>query len=65
MNFLKPKAWKTLGSYLHWRLETYGVYYPGGKFNGKAFISLVLQLPAYLRWQSHFSKIRKQHPASH
>ena len=45
-----PKAWKTWGSYVHWRLETYGVYYPEGKLNAHALKQLLQQLPSYMRW---------------
>jgi hypothetical protein len=55
-----PRAWRTWSSYIHWRLETYGVYHPGGKFNGKAFVSLVLQFPHYNRWLTEIKKLRNK-----
>ena len=53
-----PSAWRTWASYMHWRLETYGVYYPGGKFNGPAFFSLLKQFPSYRRWISEMDHQR-------
>lgn len=44
------KAWKTWASYVHWRLETYGVYYPDSRFNREAFMKLLRQTAAYSRW---------------
>ena len=54
----KPSAWKAWGSYLHWRLETYGVYYPDHPLNGKAVLALLRQTPSYLRWIGDFDRIR-------
>jgi hypothetical protein len=55
-----PRAWRVWGSYLHWRLETYGVYYPAGKFNKKVFLKMLKQFPSYRAWLSDFSKLRKK-----
>ncbi len=53
-----PKAWKTWASYIHWRLETYGVFYPGNRFNFKAFQQLLQQTPSYNRWLADFDGLR-------
>ena len=53
-----PHAWKTWWSYVHWRLETYGVYYPNGRFNGRAFRMLLRQGPSYYAWLKDFDKLR-------
>ena len=54
-----PAAWKTWQSYLHWRLETYGVYYPAGEKNPRALGSLLHQLPSYLRWLKELDRLSK------
>jgi hypothetical protein len=54
------RGWKTWWSYVHWRLETYGVYYPEGKFNWKAFGSLLKQIPSYRRWLGDFDNLRNK-----
>lgn len=51
-------AWKTWKDYIHWRLETYGVYYPAGQMNRKALISLLKQLPSYLKWVRALDRLR-------
>lgn len=55
-----PRAWKTWASYAHWRLETYGVYYPEGRFNWQAFWSLLRQMPSYHRWLKDLDRLRKK-----
>lgn len=55
-----PAAWKRWWTYIHWRLETYGVYHTDGKFHAKAFISLVHQLRSYEHWLAEFGRIRKE-----
>ncbi|OGR89687.1 MAG: hypothetical protein A2992_02500 [Elusimicrobia bacterium RIFCSPLOWO2_01_FULL_59_12] len=62
-HFWSPGAWRTWASYVHWRLETYGVYYPAGKFNWTAFRSLLRQMPRYLHWVSDMDAARKKSPA--
>jgi hypothetical protein len=57
-----PRSWKTWASYVHWRLETYGVYYPEGKFNRTAFKSMLRQLPSYSRWLSEMNRLRGKSP---
>lgn len=38
-------------SYIKWRLETIGCYYPDGKFKWKIFYNEVIKrLPSYIRW---------------
>jgi hypothetical protein len=54
------KAWKTWASYIHWRLETYGVYYPDGKLHARPLWSLIRQLPSYGRWLAEFDGRRSQ-----
>ena len=56
----RPSAWKRWSTYVHWRLETYGVYYPQGKFNGQAFRSLLKQFGSYRRWLTEFDQLRKK-----
>ncbi len=63
LNFLpsrwwSPKSWRVWASYVHWRLETYGVYYPAGKFNWQAFRALLRQIPSYTRWLSDMNRLR-------
>ena len=53
-----PKAWRVWASYVHWRLETYGVFYPEGKTNWKALKSLIKQVPSYGRWLKEFEAER-------
>ena len=65
LNFLprrwwSPRAWRVWASWLHWRLETYGVYYPAGKTNGKALLMLLRQMPAYLRWLRQMDRLRSK-----
>jgi hypothetical protein len=60
-----PRAWRIWGGWLHWRLETYGVYYPSGKFNWQAFRSLLKQTPSYLCWVSTIGTLRKKSPTPH
>jgi hypothetical protein len=57
------RAWRDWADYVHWRLETYGVYYPAGKFNVSAFTSLLRQLPSYHRWLGQIDEQRKRGPA--
>jgi len=61
-----PRAWKTWGSFVHWRLETYGVYYPANRFNFAAFRSLLKQFPSYLKWLDQIEKSRQKnlHPGN-
>ncbi len=60
--FWSPRAWRTWMSYLKWRMETYGVYYPAGQFNKEAFSSLLRQMPRYLQWIRQMDTIRKKSP---
>jgi hypothetical protein len=55
-----PSAWKTWLAYMHWRLETYGLYYPEGKWNNKTFFSLVRQTPSYYRWLGEIDRTRQK-----
>ncbi len=55
-----PKAWKIWRSYIHWRLETYGVYYPAGQTDKTALRSLLKQFPSYYRWLGQIDKIRRR-----
>ena len=63
--FWSPRAWRVWWSYVHWRLETYGVYYPAGHFNVAAFRSLLRQMPSYLQWISTLDVSRKKSPTPH
>jgi hypothetical protein len=60
-----PRAWHVWMSYVHWRLETYGVYYPAGKFSWNAFTSLLKQASGYRRWLTEMERLRKQSPKTH
>ena len=68
LNFLRflptrwwsPPAWKNWGRYVHWRLETYGVFYPAGKINWRAMHSLFKQIPSYQQWLGEMDAIRKK-----
>ena len=53
-----PAAWQGWKSYVHWRLETYGVYYPDGKLNRKTLRALLRQLPSYYRWLGQIDRLR-------
>jgi hypothetical protein len=55
-----PKAWKTWREYIHWRLETYGVYYPAGQTDKTALRSLFKQFPSYYRWLGEMDRVRRQ-----
>jgi hypothetical protein len=55
-----PQAWKTWWSYVHCRLETYGVYYPENKANPSMLRSLTRQFPSYYRWLGQIDKLRKK-----
>ena len=58
-----PKAWRTWASYMHWRLETYGVFYPAGKTNWKALRLMLQQLPSYSRWVGEMERLRQRIPS--
>ena len=65
INFLprrwwSPRAWRVWASYLHWRLETYGAFYPSGKINLRALRSLIRQTPSYLRWVGQIERLRSR-----
>ena len=60
-----PKAWKTWGSYVHWRLETYGVYDPAGRIDKTVLQSLFKQFPSYYRWLGQIDKLRNRPANSH
>jgi hypothetical protein len=55
-----PRAWRTWRSYLHWRLETYGVFYPNGKLDKEALKSLIRQAPGYYRWLGQMDRLHKR-----
>jgi hypothetical protein len=55
-----PRAWRTWASYVHWRLETYGVFYPAGKINWRALCSLLKQIPSYQSWLREMDAVRKK-----
>ena len=55
-----PKAWKNWTRYVHWRLETYGIYHPAGQFNRQAFKQLLKQFPSYYRWLRDIDKTRQK-----
>ncbi len=52
------RAWKTWRTYAHWRLETYGIYYPHGELQFQSLRTLLLQLPSYLRWLKDLDRTR-------
>ncbi len=54
-----PQAWKTWKSYMHWRMETYGVYYPDGKKNDTTFRMMMRQFPSYYRWLGDLTRLRR------
>jgi hypothetical protein len=54
-----PAAWRRWTTYVHWRMETYGVYYPQGRRNPDAFRSLLKQFPSYYRWLRQMDRLRK------
>jgi hypothetical protein len=58
------RAWRVWASYVHWRLETYGVFYPEGKTNWQAVRSLLRQMPSYRRWLTDMDHIRKRSPTA-
>jgi hypothetical protein len=58
--FWSPRAWRSWGEYVHWRLETFGVYHPEGRFNRKGFRQLVKQFPSYYRWLGQIDRIRRR-----
>lgn len=53
-------AWKSWTSYMHWRLETFGVYYPDGKLQPPAFQKFLRQFPSYYRWLGQISAFRRR-----
>ena len=53
-----PRAWRTWASYVHWRLETYGVFYPASQINWQALRSLLKQMPSYGRWLAEMDTTR-------
>lgn len=58
-----PRAWRSWREYLHWRLETYGVYHPDPKrANRQALKMLLRQLPSYYRWLKQMDKEAKHVP---
>ena len=60
-----PSAWRQWRTYLHWRMETFGVYYPGGNLNRDAFRSLRRQFGSYRRWLADFDRLRSQTYKTH
>ena len=46
--------------YVHWRLETYGVFYPEGKTNWSALRSLLRQFPNYNHWLGEMDALRRR-----
>ncbi len=61
----RPSAWKTWWTYVHWRLETYGVYYPDGKLHAHSLWTLLRQLSSYLRWLKEIDLHRGLVPTPH
>lgn len=53
------KAWKSWFSYVHWRLETYGLYYPDGRFHHQALRRLLHQAPSYFQWLGDMTALSK------
>lgn len=45
---------------MHWRLETFGVYYPDGKLQPPAFQKFLRQFPSYYRWLGQISAFRRR-----
>lgn len=46
----KLSTWQAWFSYIKWRLETYGVYYPNGKFHWDIAYKMIISLPSYIKW---------------
>lgn len=55
-----PKAWKQWASYMRWRLETYGVYYPDHRLNRQTLKTFLRQFPSYYRWLGDIDRLRRQ-----
>jgi hypothetical protein len=55
-----PEAWRTWKQFVHWRLETYGVYYPSNEKNPAAFRALMRQLPSYLKWLKELDQLHSK-----
>ncbi len=54
------RAWKTWNEYIHWRKETYGVYFPDGQENPQALRAMWKQFPSYYRWLGEMDDLRHQ-----
>gem|GEM_PF-2506238 len=52
-------AWKIWSRYVHWRLETYGMYYPDGRWNSASFRLLLKQSLSYSHWLSELDRLRR------
>jgi len=50
--------WKIWKSYIHWRLETFGAYYPEGKLTRTSLAQLLRQFPSYYRWLKEMEQKR-------
>jgi len=53
------RAWKTWTSYIHWRLETFGLYGQEASNRATARRSLRRQFPSYYRWLGEVDRIRR------
>lgn len=52
-------CWKSWWSYVKWRMETWGVYHPDGKFNKENFWRMVKQFPSYYKWIGRMDSLKK------
>jgi len=53
-------GWRSWKSYIHWRLETYGVYTLDGKTRRGSLVKLLKQFPSYYRWLGQIDRLRRQ-----
>lgn len=53
-----PSAWFAWKDYMHWRLETYGAYYPRNTLSRRSLSLLVKQFPSYYRWLNQLDHLR-------
>ncbi len=52
------RSWKSWPAYVRWRLETYGVFYPDGRWHADAFRRMTRQFRRYYRWVGDLDRLK-------
>jgi len=53
------QGWRDWSRYIHWRLETFGVYQKNGQKDSSALRQMLRQLRGYLKWLKEMDEISK------